>query len=56
MDEAVDGGDGDGFAGKEFGPILARLVCGEEDGSAFVSHGDEFEEDAGLGFRRSAGM
>ena len=37
MDEAVDGGDGDGFAWEEPGPFLEGLVGGQQHGAALIS-------------------
>jgi hypothetical protein len=48
VDEAVDGGDGHGLVLEEGLPLAEGLVAGDDEGSAFVGLGDEFEEDVGL--------
>src|SRR5512134_3939851 len=49
MDEAVDHGQGHGWIGEDLAPLTERLVCGDEDGAAFVAGTDELEQHAGLG-------
>jgi hypothetical protein len=38
-----------GGIGEDLAPLTERLVCGDEDGAAFVAGTDELEQDAGLG-------
>ena len=49
VDEAVDHGQGHGGIREDLAPLTERLVCGDEDGAAFVAGTDELEQDAGLG-------
>ena len=41
VDEAVDHGQGHGGIGEDLAPLTERLVCGDEDGAAFVAGTDE---------------
>ena len=38
-----------GGIGEDLAPLTERLVCGDQDGAAFVAGTDELEQDAGLG-------
>jgi hypothetical protein len=49
MDQSVDGCRRHGGIGKDSVPGRKRLVGGDSDAVSFVSMGDEFEQDAGLG-------
>jgi hypothetical protein len=49
MDETVDHGQRHGGIGEDLAPLTERLICGDEDGAAFVAGTDELEQDAGLG-------
>src|SRR5512134_3519416 len=49
VDEPVDHGQRHGWVGEDLAPLTERLVCGDEDGAAFVAGADELEQDAGLG-------
>src|SRR5512132_3018623 len=49
VDEPVDHGQGHGWVGEDLAPLTERLVCGDEDGAAFVARADELEQHAGLG-------
>jgi hypothetical protein len=49
VDEAVDHGQRHGGIGEDFAPVTERLICGDEDGAAFVARTDELEQDAGFG-------
>ena len=48
MDEAVDGRQRHGLAGKDLSPLAERLVGGDEHRSAFVARADQFEQNTGL--------
>jgi hypothetical protein len=37
VDEAVDHGRRHGGIGEDFAPVTERLICGDEDGAAFVA-------------------
>ena len=47
MDEAVDGGDGDGRIGEDLVPLAEGLIAGDDKALALVALGDEFEQDGG---------
>ena len=49
MHEAVDRGDGHGGIREDRIPCAEGLVCGDQQGTALVAGGDQFEDDAGLG-------
>src|SRR5512132_497142 len=49
VDEPVDHGQRHGWVGEDLAPLTERLVCGDEDGAAFVARADELEQYAGLG-------
>jgi hypothetical protein len=49
VDEAIDGGDGDGLVWKDAFPGAEGLVRGDGEAAGFVSAGDEFEEYGALG-------
>lgn len=49
MDEAIDSGEGHGFAGEDFAPFTEWLVCRDEQRASFVAGADELEEDAAFG-------
>ena len=49
VDEAIDGGDGDGLVWKDAFPGAEGLVRGDGEAAGFVSAGDEFEEHGALG-------
>jgi len=49
VDEAVDGGDGDGRVGEHLVPLAEGLIAGDDQAVALVSLGDQLEEDGGLG-------
>ena len=48
VDEAIDGGEGDGGIRENLSPFAERLVRGDEDGPVFVAGADQFEEDSGF--------
>jgi len=49
MNEAVDGGDGDGLVGEDTFPGAEWLVGGDGEAARLVAPGDELEEDGALG-------
>jgi len=49
MNEAVDGGDGDGLVGEDAFPGAEWLVGGDGEAAVLVASGDEFEGDGALG-------
>jgi hypothetical protein len=46
MDEAIDGGERHSLAREDPAPFAEGLIGGDQDGSAFVAGGDEFEKHA----------
>ncbi len=48
MHEAVDGGERHGLVGEYMIPLAECLICGDQDGSMFVSAADELEENLGF--------
>ncbi len=44
VDEAVDGSERHGLVWKNMIPFPERLICGDQNGSMFVSVADKFEE------------
>ena len=49
VDQAVDGGDGDGLIGEDAVPGAEGLVGGDGETAGLVASGDELEEDGCLG-------
>ena len=49
MDEAVDGGDGDGLVREDPVPGAEGLVGGDREAAGLVAPGDELEQHGGLG-------
>jgi len=49
MDEAVDGGDGDGLVREDAFPGAEWLVGGDGEAAVLVAPGDQLEEDGALG-------
>jgi len=49
MHKAVDRGDGHGWIREDRIPCAKWLIRSDQQGSALVAGGDQFEDDAGLG-------
>ena len=49
VNEAIDGGDGDGLVGEDPVPGAEGLVGGDGEASGLVAPGDQLEEDGALG-------
>ena len=48
VDEAIDGGDGDGGVREHFVPFAERLIAGDHQAFALVTLGDQLEQYAPL--------
>src|SRR6202049_374924 len=49
VDETVDGGERHGLVGEDVVPFAERLIGGNRQRSPLVAHGNQLEQDAGLG-------
>ena len=49
VDETVDGGHGHDLISEDGGPVGKGTVAGDDQAAVFITLGDQFEEDAGLG-------